>query len=58
MAKRCFEEIPNGDGRQTVLRLPRFETDQVVLAHVNLGGVLNEENTFIGGNDFPEYIEQ
>ena len=43
---------------QAVLRLPRFETDKIVLAHVNLRGVLDEENTFIGGDEFPEDIEQ
>src|SRR6266566_3958530 len=38
-----FEEIPDGDGRQAILRLPRFETDQVVLVHVNFRGVFDEE---------------
>ena len=58
VTKRCFEKIPNGDGGQAVLRLPRFETDKIVLAHMNFGGVLDEENPFIGGNEFPEDIEQ
>ncbi len=57
MAKRCLQKIPNGDGGQTVLRLPRFETDKVVLAHMNFRGVLNEENTFIAWNEFSEDIE-
>jgi len=35
VTKGGFEEIPDGDSRQTVLRLSRFETDQVVLVHVN-----------------------
>ena len=31
VAKGGFQEIPNGDSRQTGLGLPSFETDQVVL---------------------------
>ena len=51
--KRSFEEITNGDGRQSVLCLPRFETDNVVLIHVNFRSVLYEQNSFIAGNEFP-----
>src|SRR5437016_4719448 len=52
-----FEEIPDGDGRQTILRLSRFETDQVVLVHVNFRGVFDEEDTFIGWDKLSEDIE-
>src|ERR1700677_2017492 len=58
MPKRRFEEISNTDGWQAVLWLSRFETDQIVLAHVNLGGVLDEQNPFIGRNELPKNIEQ
>jgi hypothetical protein len=51
VAKGGFEEVPDRDGGETVLRLPRFETDQVVLVHVNFGGVLDEEDTFIGRDE-------
>src|SRR5207302_6346147 len=57
VAKGGFEEIPDGDGRQTILRLPRFETDQVVLGHVNFRRVFDEEDTFIGGDKLSEDIE-
>jgi hypothetical protein len=48
---------PDGDGGQTVLGLPRFESDQVVLGQVNFRRVFDEEDTFIGQDELPEYIE-
>src|SRR5271169_2401945 len=57
MTKGGFEEVADGDGGQTVLRLPRFETDQVVLVHVNFGGVFDKEDTFIGRDEPSEDIE-
>src|SRR5260370_218623 len=57
MAKGGFEESPNRDGGQTVLLLPCFKADQVVLAHVNFRSVLNEQNALIGRNEFPKDIE-
>ena len=57
VSKRCFEEISNGDCRQAVLRLPRFETDKIVLTHVNFRGVLDEQNTLIPRDESPEDIE-
>jgi hypothetical protein len=57
VAKGGFEEVPDGDGGQTVLGLPRFESDQVVLGQVNFRRVFDEEDTFIGQDELPEYIE-
>src|SRR6266853_5995924 len=57
VTKGGFEEIPDGDGRQTILRLPCFETDQVVLVHVNFRGVFDEEDTFVGWDELSEDIE-
>src|SRR6516225_10211687 len=57
VAKGGFEEVPDGYGGQTVLRLPRFETDQVVLVHVNLRRVFDKKDTFIGRDELPEDIE-
>src|SRR6267142_2330854 len=51
VAKGGFEEVPDGDGGQTVLRLPRFEADQVVLGQVNFRRVFDEEDTFIGRDE-------
>ncbi len=57
MTEGGFEEIPDSDGRQTVLRLSRLETDQVVLGHVNFRGVFDEEDTLIGRDELAEGIE-
>src|SRR5580700_11516406 len=57
VAKGGFEEVPDGDGGQTVLRLPRFKSDQVVLGQVNFRRVFDEEDTFIGGDELSEDIE-
>src|SRR4030081_2098325 len=58
VTKRALEEFPDGNAGQAVLRWPGFETDEIVLAHVNLGGVLNEEDAFVRGNEFSKDIEQ
>src|SRR4029077_21039037 len=57
VTKRGFEEVPDGDSGQTVLRLPRFEADQVVLGQVNFRRVFDEEDTFIGRDELAEDIE-
>src|SRR5271167_167535 len=57
MTKGGFEEVPDGDGGQTVLRLPRFESDQVVLGQVNFRRVFDEEDTFIGWDELAKDIE-
>jgi hypothetical protein len=57
VAKGGFEEVPDGDGGQTVLRLPCFEADQVVLGQVNFRRVFDEEDTFIRRDELPEGIE-
>jgi len=56
MPKRCLEQVPNGDARQPVLRLTCFESDQVVLAHVNLRCVLDQDDPLIGRDESPEYV--
>jgi hypothetical protein len=58
MAERCLQEITDAYGLQAVLRLPGFKADKVVLIHLNFGGVFNEENSFVGGNEFPENIQE
>src|SRR6266436_1266467 len=58
MAERCFQEVPDAHSRQTVLWLPSFKTNKVVLIHLNFGGVFDEENSFIGRNEFPENIQE
>jgi hypothetical protein len=58
VTKRGLEEFSDGDARKTVLGLPGFETDEIVLRHVDFRGVLYEEDAFVGGNEFPKDIEQ
>src|SRR5271165_2942900 len=58
VAKGCFQEVTDAHGRQPVLRLPGFKADKVVLVHLNFGGVLDEENSFVGGNEFPKNIQE
>ena len=58
MAEGRFQEITNAHSRQTVLGLPGFKADKVVLVHLNFGGVFDEENSFVGGNEFPKDIKE
>ncbi len=58
MAEGCFQEVTYAHSRQSVLWLPSFKTDKVVLVHVNFGGVFDEENSFIRGNEFPQDIQE
>lgn len=38
--------------------LPSFKADKVVLVHLNFGGVFDEENSFVRGNEFPKDIQE
>src|ERR1700730_11513846 len=58
MAEGRFQEITNAHSRQTVLGVPGCKADKVVLVHVNLGRVLNQENSFFRRNEFPKYIQE
>ena len=58
VTERGLEKFPDGYAGQAALRWPGFETDEIVLAHVNLGGVLDEEDAFVGGNEFSKHVEQ
>jgi hypothetical protein len=58
MTKGSLEEFPDGDAGQAILRLPGFETYEIVLAHVDFRCVLDEEDAFIRRNEFPKDIEQ
>ena len=50
----CFQEVPDAHSWQAVMWLPGLKADKVVLVHVNFGGVFDEENSFVGGNEFPK----
>ena len=58
MAKGCFQEIPNRHRRQPVLRLPGFKANEIVLSHVNLGGVLDQQNSFVLRNELSEDVQE
>src|SRR5213080_4958746 len=58
MAEGCFQEVTDAHSRQTVLWLPSFKTNKVVLVHLNFGGVFDEENSFIARNEFPKDIKE
>jgi hypothetical protein len=38
------------------LWLSGFKANKVVLVHLNFGGVFDEENSFVRGNEFPKDI--
>src|SRR6266513_792542 len=54
----CFQEVTNAHTWQAVLWQPGFKADKVVLFHLNFGGVLDEENSFIWGDEFSENIQE
>ena len=56
MAEGCFQEVTDAHSRQAVLWLPSFKADKVVLVHLKFGRVLDEENSFIRGNEFAKNI--
>jgi len=58
VSKRCLQQVSNRHSRQAILRLPRFKPDQVLLAHVNFGSVLNQEDSFIVGDELPENVQE
>lgn len=53
-----LEKIPNRDGWQPVLRLPRFKPDKVRLLQLNFRRVFDEENSLVVPNEFAEDVEQ
>src|SRR5271165_1651899 len=58
MAEGRFQEVTDAHRRQVVLWLPGFKADQVVLVHLNFGGVFDKQDSFIRGNEFPKNIQE
>ena len=58
MAEGRFQEITNAHSRQTVLGLPGFKADKVVLVHLNFGRVLNQKNSLVRRNEFSKNIQE
>src|SRR5262245_59257007 len=57
VAKGGLEQIPNGDRRRVRLWSPGFKTDQVALANSNLGRLLNDDNSFLIGNEIRKDVQ-
>src|SRR5580700_4404043 len=57
MAESRFQKVTDAHSRQSVLWLPGFKADKVVLVHLNFGGVFDEENSFVGRNELPKDIK-
>src|SRR6516162_9337220 len=58
VAEGCFQEVTNAHTWQAVLWQPGFKADKVVLFHPNFGGVFDEENSFIWGNELSKNIQE
>src|SRR5208283_3819549 len=58
VAEGCLQEVTDADSWQAVLWLPGFKAHKVVLVHLNFGGVFDEENSFIRGNEFSKDIQE
>src|SRR5262245_44452535 len=42
-----LQKVPDGDGRETVLRLSCFEPDEVILSKVEFRRVFDQQNPFV-----------
>src|SRR6266496_1124871 len=58
MAKSRSQEIPNRHCRQPVLRLPGLKPNKILLCHVNLRGVLNQQDSFLLRDEFSEDVQE
>src|SRR5260370_27317902 len=58
MAEGCFQEVTDAHSRQAVLWLPGFKANKIVLVHLNFGGVFDEENSLVRGNEFAKGIQE
>src|SRR6266851_2568481 len=58
MAKSCLQKIPDRHCRQAVLRLPGLEPNQILVSHLNLGGVLDQQNSFVFRDELSNDIQE
>src|SRR5262245_36777930 len=58
VTERGSEKFPNGDCRNRVLRTTCLETDQVALANVDLGRILDDHDTLMIGDEITEDVEE
>ena len=53
----ALQEIPDRHCRQAVLGLPGFEPNEILLSNVNLGGVLDQQDSFLLRYELAEDVE-
>src|SRR5713226_10366685 len=58
MAKGCFQKIPDRNCRQPVLRLPCLESNQILLSHLNLGSVLDQQDSFVLRDELSDDVQE
>ena len=58
MAEGCLQKIPDRHCRQAVLRLPGLEPNQILVSHLNLGGVLDQQNSFVLRDELSNDIQE
>jgi hypothetical protein len=58
VSQRGLQQIPYRYRRETALLMSSLEADQVALADIQLGGVLNEQNSFVIRNEISQDIQQ
>ena len=58
VAESCFQKVADRHCRHAVLRLPGLEPDEIRLGHLNFGGVFNEKDSLVLGDEFPEDIQE
>src|SRR5258708_9876791 len=58
MAKGCFQKIPDRYRRQPVLRLPGLESNQILLSHLNLGSVLDQQDSFVLRDELSDDVQE
>ena len=58
MPQRGFEKVTNGDSGHAVLFSSGFEADEVRLSKLYFGGVLDQHDSLVRGNELSQGIQQ
>jgi hypothetical protein len=54
MTERGFEQVANGHGRDSAMRLTGFEAHEIRVRYANFGRVLDQQDPFVFRNEFLE----
>ncbi len=57
MAKARLEQIADRDGRKSVLFATGLKTNQILSSDLDFGRVLDNEDTFVLGNEVSKNVE-